>query len=656
VISDGLWRARFGGDPAVLGKTIHVDRESYQVIGVMPREFSYPHGNDFPGQYQFASLPRTDIWVPAALTPKQQADHGFQGFDVVIGRLRPAVSLSLAQSELSAIQNRLEPLHSEGRMQALLVPFVETTIGPVRSLLHLLMGAVCLVLLMAGSNLASLLIARSADRVHEMGVRTALGAQRSRLVRLMLTESVMLSVAGGALAVPLSYGVLQVVTKLNPGDILRFEETTLNTRVLLFGLSAALGTGLIAGIFPALSGSSVSVGDLLRQGGRGITGVSWRVRNTLIVSEIALAVVLLAGAGLLIRSYLVMQGEDKGFAPSTLTMSITLDQQDTKLGRTASRELMDRIQAVPGVQAVGSIDDLPLSTAEDKGFIEAESYVSRLHQWASICVTAGEYFRAMQIPLIAGRYLNDSDIPAPSTRWLRTVIVSKSFAKHYFPGGDAVGHRVRVNDSRWSTIVGVVGDVRNSSLEEAPPPTVYSQGGVADSVVVRTIGPHDAVIPSIRRAVSALSVGVTLTDIQTMNQYVDQASARRRFQTVALTSFAAVAVVLALVGLYGLLSYAVMQRTPEIDVRVAMGASRGAVVGMVLRYGLKLTSAGLAIGVCLALALTRAMGSFLYGVHAVDPMTFIAVPALTTAVAVMACSAPAWKAACIDPISALRRQ
>lgn len=282
--------------------------------------------------------------------------------------------------------------------------------------------------------------------------------------------------------------------------------------------------------------------------------------------------------------------------------------------------------------------------------------MSHLHQWASVCVTAGEYFRAMQIPLIAGRYLNDSDIPAPSTGWLKTVVVSKSFAKHYFPGRDPVGHRVRVNDSRWSTIVGVVGDVRNSSLEEAPPPTVYSQNGVADIVMIRTIGPPDAIIPSIRRAVSAFNAGIALTDIQTMNQYVDQAAARRRFQTVALTSFAGVAVFLALIGLYGLLSYAVMQRTAEIGVRMAMGASRSAVVGMVVRYGLKLTSAGLAIGVCLALALTRAVESFLYGVRAIDPITFVAVPAFIVAVAIIACIAPAWRAACIDPVRALRRQ
>jgi putative ABC transport system permease protein len=367
VLSDRVWRLRFGGDPGVLGKTVHIDRQPYRVIGVMPKEFSYPHGNDFPGQDQFGSLPRTDIWVPVALTPKQQADPEFDNKDAVIGRLRPAVTLPQAQSEMSAIEKRLDTLHREDDtdLQALLVPFMETAIGPVRPLLRLLMGAVCLVILMVCGNLAGLLTARAADRIHELGVRTALGAQRSRLVRLMLTESVMVSAVGGALAVPLSYMALQTLTRLNPGDIPRFEETALDMRVLLFGLSVSVGTGLIAGIFPAVSASLVNVGDLLRQGGRGIAGASWRARNALIVSEVALAVVLLTGAGLLIRSYLFVQGEDKGFSESTLTMSTLLDEP-AKNDDALRRELMDRIRAVPGVHVAGSIDDLPLSTFQDK--------------------------------------------------------------------------------------------------------------------------------------------------------------------------------------------------------------------------------------------------------------------------------------------------
>jgi putative ABC transport system permease protein len=657
VISDELWRGRFGADPNVIGRTIHVDTQPYRVIGIMPREFSYPHGNDFPGQNQFASLRRTDVWVPAALTPKQQSDPEFDGMDAAIGRLRPGVTLAQAQAELSAMEKPLNTAHPEGwrELEVLLVPFLETAMGPVRPLLRLLTGAVGMILLMACGNLASLLLARAANRAHELGVRSALGAERSRLVRLMLTESLMLSVAGGALAIPLSYAVIKAVVMLDPGDIPRLEETTLDTGVLLFGIFVSVVTGICSGIFPAVFASRVNVGDLLRHGGRGLGGARLPVRNALVVLQIAVAVVLLAGAGLFLRSYQRVLGQDKGFAGSTLTLSIFLDQPRPD-AEPLLRDLMNRIRAIPGVEAAGSIDDLPLSTYEDRGFLEVEGYVSEQKQLVAVRETAGEYFPAMQIPLIAGRYLNDGDISTDPKQRPWTVLVSESFARHYFQGRPAPGHRLRVNGGRWSTIVGVVGDVRHASVEELPEPIVYYQNGVADSVAIRTAGTPDKIIHLVRSAVAAVSPELSVIDIQTMNGYVDQATARRRFQTVALASFAAVAVFLALVGFYGVLSYAVLQRTAELGVRIALGASRRAVIGMVIRYGLTLTSAGLALGLSAALLLTRALASFLYGVRPVDPVTFIAIPALAIAVAVIACIAPAWRAARVDPVSALRQQ
>jgi predicted permease len=334
---------------------------------------------------------------------------------------------------------------------------------------------------------------------------------------------------------------------------------------------------------------------------------------------------------------------------------VMLDEASKNADRLR-RELMDRIRAVPGVQVAGSIDDLPLSTFQDKGYLEIEGQPSRLKHLASVRETGAEYFRAMQVPLIAGRYLHDNDIAASTAGWPKAVVVSGNFAKRYFRGQNAVGHRLRINGSPWSPIVGVVGDVRHSSLEEAPEPIVYCQNGLADSVAIQTIGPSEAIVASIRKTASDLSAGFTVTDVQTMDRYIDQASSRRRFQTVVLTSFAGVAMVLALVGLYGLLSYGVRQRTAEIGVRMALGATRRVVVAMIVFHGLRLTSAGLVIGVCAALALTRAMASFLYGVRAVDPLTFVAVPVFVIAVAAVACMVPAWKAACIDPVSALRHQ
>jgi predicted permease len=657
VISDALWRSEFGSDSAVLGKILHLDRHAYRVVGVMPKEFSYPHGNDFPGQSQFAWMQRTDIWVPASVTPQERATPDF-GFDAAVGRLQSGVSLRQAQAELSAIESHLTTTHTKDTPEVgmLVVPFIETILGPVRPLMRLLMGSVCLVLCMAAGNLASLLMARASERIHEMGVRIALGAERSRLVRLLMTESLMLSISGGILAIPISYAGLKVIVKLNPRDIPRFEETTLDLRVLLFCSLASVATGFVAGLVPALSASVVDINAQLRQGGRGIAGGSLRVRNILIVAEVALSVVLLAGAGLMIRSYLFVQNEDKGFAASTLTMSIQLDPQ-TKESDRIRRELMDRIRVLPGVEIAGSIDDLPLSTAQDKGFLEVEGRVSARNELVSARTTAGEYFGAMQIPLIAGRYLKDSDISKKPNEWMpENVVVSKSFAERYFPNANGIGHRLRINESSWARIAGVVGDVRHSGLESAPEPTVYLQDGKVDTLVVRTAEAPDAVIRSVRQIIRAFDPAGVVTDIRTMRQYVDQAAARRRFQTIVLTSFAGIAVFLVLAGLVGLLSFAVQQRMAEISIRMVVGASRGSIVRMVILHGLKLTSAGVLIGISAAMTLTRLMTTFIYGVYAIDPLTFLTVPALIIIAAVIACGVPARKAAGIDPLNAWRCQ
>jgi putative ABC transport system permease protein len=655
VISDGLWKATLASEPNAIGRTIHLDSQKYRVIGVMPRDFSYPHGNDFPGQYQFASLRRTDVWVPAALTPKQQTDPQFDDMDAAIGRLRAGVTRVQAQAELSAIEKHLNPTHPDiwTDLDVVVVPFVETAIGPIRPLLRLLMAAVGMILLMACGNLASILMARAANRIHELGVRAALGAERSRLVRLMLTESLMFCVAGAVLAMLLSYATIKAVVRLNPGDIPRFEETTLNTSVLLFGLFMSVVTGLFSGLFPALAASHVDVGDLIRHGGRGIAGTRMRLRNALVVLQITVAVVLLAGAGTFIRSYQRVRGEDKGFAGATLTLSIFSDLPNAE---PALHDLMNRLRVIPGVEAAGSIDDLPLSTYEDKGFLEVDGYTNAGKATVAVRETAGKYFQAMQIRLIEGRYLDDRDISSKGKERPSTVAVSEGFAKHYFPGRSAVGHRLRVNGSNWATIVGVVGDVRHSGMEETPEPIIYYQNDVADTVAIRTVDNPSAIIPLVRSAVSAVSNDLSVINIQTMNEYVDQATARRHFQTVTLACFAGAAVLLALIGFYGLVSCAVAQRTMEVGVRMALGAPRNAVLGMIVRYGLTLTFIGLILGLGVSFAFTKTLASFLYGVSASDPVTFTLVPALTSAVAVIASVVPAWRAACVDPASTLRHQ
>jgi putative ABC transport system permease protein len=657
VISDALWRSRFNQDPAVLGRSIQVGKRSYRMVGVMPSAFQYPHENDFP--LALANVRRTEIWIPAALTPQQESDRNLSS-DAAIGRLRPGVAIQQAQSEMSAIARRLDPLNvPEMRgTESLLVPFIESAAGPVRPLMRLLAGAVLLVLLIACGNVANLLMARALGRTHEMGVRTALGAPRARLVRQSLTESLLLSTLGGGLGALLSVGALKILARLNPGDIPRFEEVSVDGRVLGFALLISLATGLVFGILPALAASRVQIGDWLRQGGgRGIAGAPSRTRHLLIVADVALAVVLLSGAGLLIRSYLIVQGQDQGFAPSTLTMTLAVDRQSRtpQQWEALSRSLIGGIAALPGVQSAGATNALPLSHAESISTFRVDGYPNRPNQEANARTTAGDFFQAMELRLIAGRFLNSSDLPAPVPQ---AVVVSEAFARLYFPRGNAVGGRLQRGEpaANWSTIVGVVADVRHTNLEKAPRPTIYEPRWDARFLAIRTALPPEAMISSVRNLVRRVDPAIALTDIQTMSQRTTEAARRRRFQTVLLTVFAAIAVFLALVGLYGLLSYAVRQRTAEIGVRMALGAGRAAVVGLVVRHGLLLTASGLAIGLLAAAALSRSIASLLYGVRAFDPLTFFAVPLFMLAAASIACLIPAWKAARIDPVDALRQQ
>lgn len=661
VISYAFWSSRFSRDPGVLGKELQLDGRRHRIIGVMPPEFVYPHANDFP--LASASLKRTDLWIPAGLSARQVADR-LMTCAAAIGRLRPGANLRQAQAEMAVIESGLDPLNlPEMRgTQSLLVPLIETAVGPVRGLMRLLAGAVILVLLIACGNVANLLIARAAAREYEMGVRTALGAPRSRLVRQILTESLLLSFTGGALGALLCVAAVRVLARMNPGDIPRFDEISIDWRVLLFALLISVITGVVFGAFPARASARANIVDLLREGGgRGIAGASARVRYVLVVADVALAVVLLGGAVLFIRSYLYVQGEEKGFAPSTLTMSLAADLQSrvppARL-MAMSRTALERVAALPGVVSAGATNTLPLSHQERTSTFRVEGYDNRPNQTAGWRRVAGDFFGAMQIPLIAGRYLTPDDMPDRPTPVPRAVVVNETFARVYFYGRSALGGHVQRGAPGvvWSTIVGVVADVRHSNLETPPTPTLYEPSSDVSSLAIRTTLPPDAMISAVRHAVRESGLPFLLADIQTMRERTSEAEARRRFQTVLLAAFAGIAVFLALVGLYGLLSYAVRQRTAEIGVRMALGAQRSQVVGMVLRHGLMLTAAGLLIGLPLASTLARWSASPIYGIHVLDPVTFIAVPVLMMAAAALACVLPAWKASQVDPVSSLRHQ
>jgi putative ABC transport system permease protein len=657
VIGDALWHSQFGGAPNVLGKTLHLNHEIYSIVGVMPRGFQYPHSADLP--YSDGDIAATELWIPAALTPGQKSDWTAARDAVTIGRLKPGVSLKQAQAEMSALEARLDPILHPPEWRgwvAVVRPFIDTAVGPVRPLLWMLMGAVSLVLLIACSNVANLLLARAAGRVHEMGVRTALGAERVRLVRQMLTEALLLALGGGALGVLIAYSALRLVLWVHPGNIPRLDETSLDARVLLFTIGASLLTGFVFGLLPALAASRVSVNSLLKQGGnKGIAGTSNRLRNGLIITQVALSVILLAGAGLLIRSYLNVQAVDTGYAPSTLTMNVILDERYETPQKLIGyfRNLIAQVNQLPGVQSFGLVSALPLSHRESLSIVEIKGRSIKKDQTVDDRSATTTYFGSMGIRLLEGRFFADEavrDHPAE-------MLVSQSFAKLYFPRESAIGHEFRSQD-QWHTIVGVVADVRHSSLEDPPRPTVYSPFlQMPDNhayFTIRTTAPPDQLIASIGKIVRSIDPNIALEHAATMRQFMSEATSARRFQTVVLSVFAAVAVFLALVGLYGLMAYAVKQRTAEIGIRIALGAPASRVLSMVASKGLALVAAGLAFGLAGALALTRLGTSWLFGVSPADPLTLIAVPVLILAVALLACLIPAWKAARIDPVTALR--
>ncbi|MFZ0590108.1 MAG: ABC transporter permease [Bryobacteraceae bacterium] len=663
VISDGLWRNKFNNAPDAIGQTLHLDREKYTVIGVMPREFGYPFEGDIP--YGMSDFGRTDIWIPMALSVKEKTDrvNFVDSSDAVIGRVRPGVTVKQAEADLKSIEARLSPLYPaqwQGST-AMVRPMVRTIVGPVQEMLWLLVGAVGVVLLIACSNVANLLLARVTARAHEMGVRGALGAERARLIRQLFTESLLLACLGGAAGVVLAVLAVHVIVRLNPGNIPRFEETSVDGTVLLVTLAISVAAGLLFGLGPALTASRVNVIELLKQSGsKGSAGTSSKWRHSLIVTQVALSVVLLAGAGLLIRSYLRLEAANPGFSLSTLTFRLALDNGYSKPEqRTAFfRRFLDGISEIPGVVKVGAANAIPLDHYESVAFLDIKGFGKPKELIDDRLVTP-DYFEAIGMRLLAGRYFNAHDIG--NSR--EVSIVNESFAKAYLRGSDPLSRQIRGSGGDfsgvpWSRVVGVVSNLRHSNLEETPRPEVFrpywpGQNNEEHFAVKASVRP-ERLISSSRKVLHDLDPALALEDVRTMSERVSRANAKRRFQTVLLTSFAGLAVSLAMVGLYGLLAYAVRQRTPEIGLRMALGASRGQVLAMVLRQGLGLVALGLGIGMFASLGLLRLLRGWLYETRPADPVTFAGVLLLVFAVALCACVVPALQATRVDPTSALR--
>ena len=652
VLSHTLWQSLFALNPGVLNSSITLDGVSYRIIGVMPAAFTYPSNLDLP--YGIAAIKTTQIWTPLVLTPAQQIDHE-PGDNYVIGRLRAEAAVSHAQSEMSTIMARLDPLH-DAEMRgwgALVKPFLDNAVGPVRRLMWILLATVCAVLLIACGNAANLLLARASGRMRELGIRVALGAGRRRVIRQLLTESLLLGLGAGALGCGFAALFLRLLPVLDPGNIPRLDQASLDARVLAFTVLVSLLTSLLTGILPALAISRTNLIAFLASGSNSNTGHS-RAQSTLIVAETALVVVLLSCAGLLIRSYINVASVQTGFAPSTLTMHLWLDasHRSPQASRAAyCKTLIDKLNSLPGVTAAGAVSNLPLSNSESLTTFSVEGYANRKDQLVQARSITPQYFAAMSIPLIAGRLFTDSDLTG------HFAIANQRFAKTYLANRNPIGARVSTdNGHNWDTIVGVIGDVRHTSLEADPEPQLYHPNYDFDSasVAIRASLPPPVVTSEIRTALVSINSGLTLTDIRTMSDFISQASAQRRFQTSLLTVFAAIALLLALVGLYGLMAYAVSRRTREVGIRMALGAQRSAVMLLVLKNAARLLSLGLVSGLACSWIATRAMKAWLFGVSEHDPVTIAIVCLLLAACGLVAALIPARRAASIDPMQALR--
>jgi putative ABC transport system permease protein len=665
VLSYGLWQRKFGGDRNVVGKPITLGGEPYTVVGVVPPNFQW-HIRSRSGTGKPA-----EIWTLLTM-PATQTDSNWHGrFLSVVGRLKPGVSREQAEAELKTIEARIsedDPQHSKG-FSAEVIPVREQLVGNVRPALWILLGAVGFVLLIACANVANLLLARAASREKEIAVRTALGARRSRIVRQLMTESVLLAVLGGVCGLGLAWWGIQALVAISPRDLVNLQGVGLNMTVLGWTLGIALLTGLLFGLVPALEATRVDLNDTLKEGGKSGTGQSARsrgLRGALVVAEVALALVLLVSAGLLVKSFARLRDIDTGFRQDNVLtfvvpVPITKYKEDSQFVNFF-RQAEERIRALPGVRAVGMVNYLPLygGLGSKTGFTidGAPAPPPGEEPSTNVRVADAGYFGAINIPLLRGRNFTSYEDAEPHN----VVLVSESFAQKYFPGEDPIGKRVAVEmfDGKppLTEIVGVVGDVRYDSLTAEAEPTVYFPEPVLTyssmTFAVHTDEDPTQLTPAVRREISALDPDQPVSDVRTMTQVMAETVGRARFSTLLFGLFAGLATLLAAVGIFGVMNYSVTLRTREIGLRMALGAQPARVLMLVLRQGLVLTLVGIGIGLALALAVTRVMSSLLFGVDATDPATYAAIVPVLAAVSLLACYIPARRATRIDPLVALR--
>jgi len=648
VLSHGFWKRHLGASPEVLGRTLTLDGLPHTIIGVAPEHFRF--------------LWNAELWAPLTVDAQLGRRSDFLS---VIGRLAPGATVEQAQAELTAVASRLAQQYPDtnARWTAKVVPLHEELVGEARPALLVFMGAVGLVLLIACANVANLMLARSSRRQRELAVRAALGASRGRLIQQMLTESVLMALLGGLLGLLLAVwgidGLRMAQLSLLPGH----SEIGIDGWVLGFTLGLSLATGVLFGLAPALNLPGRDLDGTLRAGARGLTGsMSLRhLRGWLVLGEVALALVLLVGAALLLRSFDRLQRVDTGFTPEgLLTLRVILPQtkypEDPQL-TAFYQQLTDRVSAVPGVESSGLTNALPLGGAPAWSFgIEGETPAANAVQDAEAFSVSPDYFRTMAIPLHAGRLFEPQDGPTAQ----RVVLINQTLARRYWPGREPLGSRVTVDGTTWATVVGVVGDVRADSIQKEPYPQLYfpftQMPRRAMFLTVRAAGEPMSLVGSLRREVTALDPDLPLSDVLTMEQRLGSAVAQPRVNVLLLGGFAVVALLLAGIGIYGVISQMVAQRTREIGIRMALGAKPGDVLRLMIQQGMTPALVGIALGLVAAWVGSSLLASLLYGVSAKDPLSFLLVPVFLISVALFAAWLPARRAARVDPTEALRQE
>jgi predicted permease len=670
VLSHGFWTRVFGGDPNVVGRMLTLNglgpgggetKNQFQVVGVLRQDFML----NAEVMQTVSSTTRMDLYFPLPLGADAVKARGDENYNLM-ARLKSGVTMEQAQADVSGIAGRIRDKDKRDKTFTIsVVSLREQVVGNVQRALFVLFGSVSMVLLIACANVANLLLTRATGRQKEMAIRTALGAGWQRVVRQLLMESVLLGIMGGTAGLLIALAALYVVRTINPGNIPRLEVIGIDMAVLAFTLGVSVVTGIVFGLAPAFRVARADLNTGLKAGGRSTKGEGGfgssrrRLRSLLIVAEVAFSLMLLIGAGLLVRSFIHLQNVPPGFNPENV-ISMRLGAS----GRTFSnpeaafefrRQIGDAIARVPGVMVRGAVSVLPFTTGVGWGSINVEGWTPQPGQELQVDQRGAtpDYFKTMQIPLIKGRYFTDPDT-VPNAQ--PVVIIDEKFAQRFWPAGDAVGKQVWGDPKRKATIVGVVGTVKQYGLDIDGRIVAYRPTGYSQYQVARTAGDPAATAAAIAAAIRSVDPTVPVSDLRTMTDRMSGSLARQRFSMIMLTAFAVFALILAAVGVYGVMSYLVSQGTHDIGVRMALGAQRSSILGMIMRQGMELTVTGVVIGTAGAFLLTRVMATLLFGVRATDLVTFSAVPVILGLVALIACYLPAWRATRVDPVIALREE